>query len=159
VLVLEHRPLVVPAIAAAVVIGVITQTVEAAPTLGLGEWVAAGMGILAGSFISYLSALRTQIVFDSARGDVRWQHFGWPGRVRGSCPLAEVTGVQVLGGSSGDERVVLSTASGVIPLTRHFVGIGRPSLRRPKRAQARRRLVPPGATVAVPWSFTSGARS
>jgi hypothetical protein len=123
VLVLEHRPLVVPAIAAAVVIGVIIQTVEAAPTLGLGEWVAAGMGILAGSFISYLSALRTQIVFDAARGDVRWQHFGWPGRVRGSCPLAEVTGVQVLGGSSGAERVVLSTSSGVIPLTRHFVGI------------------------------------
>ena len=122
-LVLAHRPLFVPAIAAALVIGVIIQTVDAAATLGLGEWAAAGMGILAGSFISYLSALPTRIVFDAARGEVRWQHFGWPGRVRGSCPLAEVTGVQVLSDSSRAERLALSTAAGVVPLTRHFSGI------------------------------------
>ena len=121
-LVLAHRPLVVPGIAAALVIGVIVQTIESAPSLGPGEWVAAGAGILVGSLVSYLSALPSRVVFDAARGDVRWQHFGWPGRVRGSCPLGQVTGVELLADSSGAQRLALSTSAGVVPLTRNFLG-------------------------------------
>jgi hypothetical protein len=121
-LVLAHRPVVVPAIAAALVVGVIYETAGDAPTLGAGQWAAAGMGILVGCFISYLSALRTRIVFDAARGEVRWKHSGWPGRGLGSCPLAEVAGVEVIS-SPGAERLALSTSEGLVPLTRHFSGI------------------------------------
>ena len=115
----------VPTIAAALVIGVVIETVGSAKSLAIGEWVAAGTGILVGSVISYLSALPTRVVFDAVRGVVTWQHFGWPGRVRGGCPLDEVTGVEVHDDSSGASRVVLSTSAGVIPLTRHFTGFDR----------------------------------
>jgi hypothetical protein len=124
-LVLVHRPVVVPTIAAALVIGVIVQAVGSPNALAGGEIVATGAGIVVGSIISYLSALPTRFVFDAARGVVVWQHFGWPGRVRGERPLCEVIGVEVHDDVSGASRVVLSTARGVIPLTRHFIGFDR----------------------------------
>ena len=90
-----HRPVVVPTIAAALVIGVIVQAVGSQNALAIGERFATGIGIVVGSVISYLSALPTRIVFDAVRGVVTWQHFGWPGRVRGERALGEVTGVEV----------------------------------------------------------------
>jgi len=122
-LVLAHKPLVVPGIALFIVLGVITETIRTASTLGVGEWIATALGILVGSLISYLSALRSRVVFDAGRGCVTWQHFGWPGRGRGSCPLDQVTEVQVLDDSSGAQRLALSTPGGVVPLTRYFSGI------------------------------------
>jgi hypothetical protein len=123
--VLVHRPVVVPIIAASLVIGVIVETVGSAKPLAIGEWVAVGTGILVGSVISYLSALQTRVVFDAVRGVVTWQHFGWPGRERGCCRLGQVTGVDVHDDPTGASRVVLSTSLGVIPLTRHFTGFDR----------------------------------
>lgn len=122
---LLHRPVVVPTIAAALVIGVIVQAVDSPNALAVGERVATGTGIVVGSVISYLSALPTRFVFDAARGVVAWRHFGWPGRVRGERPLCEVIGVEVHDDPSGASRVVLSTSTGVIPLTRHFTGFDR----------------------------------
>ncbi len=69
---LVHRPVVVPTIAAALVIGVIIQTVGSAKSLAIGEWAAAGTGILVGSVISYLSALPTRVVFYAVCGVVTW---------------------------------------------------------------------------------------
>ena len=124
-LVLVHRPLVVPLVAAAMVVGVAIETAGSARALSLGEWIAAGLGMLVGSFISYLSALRTRVVFDASSGHVHWQHFGWPGRARGGCSLSDVTGVEVLDDQSGASRLALSTTGGVVPLTRHFTGFER----------------------------------
>ena len=120
-----HRPVVVPTIAAALVLGVIAQAVGSAKAIATGEWVAVVIGSLAGSAVAYLSALPTRVVFDAVRGDVSWEHFGWPGRERGGCPLSEVVGVDVHDEPSGASRVVLSTSTGVIPLTRHFTGFDR----------------------------------
>lgn len=124
-LILVHKPIVVPLIAAALVVGVIVQAVVAEKSLSLGEWIATGTGSLVGSFIAYLSALRTRIVFDASRGHVQWQHFGWPGRARGGCALADVMGVEVLKDLSGASRLALTTTEGVVPLTRHFIGFNR----------------------------------
>jgi hypothetical protein len=110
---------------AALVIGVIVQAVGSPNALAIGEWLATGAGIVVGSVIAYLSALPTRFVFDADRGVVTWQHFGWPGRVRGERPLCEVAGVEVHDHPSGASRVVLSTSTGVIPLTRHFIGFDR----------------------------------
>ncbi len=121
-LVLEHRPLVVPILAAALVLAVVVQTLGSARSLGPGEAIAAVLGIGVGSLVAYLSALRSRVVFDAPGREVRWQHRGWPGRGRGSCPLAQVSGVEVCAEPSGATRLALTTSQGVVPLTRHFWG-------------------------------------
>jgi hypothetical protein len=124
-LVLEHRPIVTPAIAAALVFGVVVETARSAPSLDLAEWTASVLGISVGSFIAYLTALRSCVTFDSVRQQVRWNHLGWPGRGRGSCPLARITGIRARGDEAGNKRITLTTSEGVIPLTRHYSGFER----------------------------------
>jgi hypothetical protein len=114
---------VVPGLAAALVIGVAVQALGSASSLAIGEWVATSAGVLVGSCIAYLSALPSHVVFDAARDEVRWQHRGWPGQLRGSCLLADMKGVRVDADTSRAERLVLVTSAGVVPLTRHFSGI------------------------------------
>ena len=47
-LVLEHRPIVLPALAAALVVGVVIQTLRFATSNSAAEWAGASAGILAG---------------------------------------------------------------------------------------------------------------
>lgn len=122
---LEHRPHLVPLLAALGVVGVVVQTVHSAASLGLGEWVATGAGVLVGSFIAYISALPSRVEFDADRGDVSWHHIGWPGRMRGNCPLDQVTGCEVVADESGNKRLVLTTSAGIVPLSRHFTAFER----------------------------------
>lgn len=70
-LVLEHRPLLVPILAAALVLAVVVQTLGSARSLGPGEAIAAVLGIGVGSLVAYLSALRSRVVFDAPGREVR----------------------------------------------------------------------------------------
>jgi hypothetical protein len=64
-LVVVHRQLVGPFVAAAiVVVGVAVETAGSAPSLSIGEWIAAGIGMIVGSFISYLCVSCTRVVFN-----------------------------------------------------------------------------------------------
>ena len=122
---LEHRPLLVPALAMSLVIGVVIQTINSAPSLGFGEWIATGAGVIVGCIIAYLSALPSRVEFDAARCEIRWNHVGWPGRERGSLPLDQVTGIKVLADEIGTKRMAITTSTDVVPLTRHFTAFER----------------------------------
>lgn len=122
---LEHRPLLVPLLAASCVAGLVIKTIGSAASLSLGEWVATGAGVLVGSLIAYLSALPSRVEFDAVRSAVNWCHTGWPGRARGNCPLRQVTGIELHADESGCKRLVLTTSAGVVPLTRHFTAFER----------------------------------
>lgn len=123
-LVLEHRPIVLPALGAALCAAVVFQTLQSAASLSASEWAGASAGILVGGFITYLMALPSRVVFDSSRREIRLRHSGWPGRGENRCAFDDVTGVEVQEDSSiGAKRVVLLTSRGPIPLTRHFSGI------------------------------------
>ena len=122
---LEHRPFLVPALAMSLVIGVVIQAVNSAPSLSFGEWVATGAGVLIGCIIAYLSALPSRVEFDANRCEIRWDHVGWPGRERGSLPLDQVTGIKVLADEIGAKRLAITTSTDVVPLTRHFTAFER----------------------------------
>lgn len=122
---LEHKPRFVPAIALLLVIGVVAQALGSPSSLSLAQWVGTGFGVLVGSFITYYAALPSHVEFDAERGEVRWRHVGWPGRAAGSCPLGQITEVQLLEDEHGLKRLALTTDAGVVPLTRHLTAFER----------------------------------
>jgi len=78
--------------------------------------------------IAYRMALPSRAVFDAAKGEVSWSQAGWRGRDHGSCPLGDVTGIDVASQSPNDDgaqRLVLQMTHGPVPLTRDFWGFGR----------------------------------
>ena len=124
-LVLEHKPWVVPALVASCVVAVIAQTANSPSSLSFSEWIGTAAGVSVGGAIAYLAALPSRVIFDATAGQVTWNHMGWPGRLQGSCPLSEVTGVELLAEESGAKRLALCTSSGLVPLTRHYTGFER----------------------------------
>lgn len=119
--------MLVPTLAGALVLAVLVDTLRSASSHSAGEWAAATLGILVGGFITYLSALRSRVVFDASREEVRWRLAGWPGQRQGACPLAQLRGLQVLGDRApgGVQGLALLTPGDSIPLTRHGLAVGR----------------------------------
>ena len=127
-LILEHKPMVLPAIAAVLAFAVLAQALRSPGSVSLSGWVGTVLGSAVAGFIAYLMALPSRVVFDAGAGEVSWHHKGWPGRAHGRRKLDEITGVEVASRSPGGDgagRVTLLTAEGPIPLTRDFWGIGR----------------------------------
>ena len=124
---MEHKPVVLPAAAGALALAVLVDTLRSAPSLSAGEWVAALAGISVGAFVAYLTALRSRVVFDAEREEVRWHHAGWPGERKGACPLSRLRGIRVLGGrtSGGSHGLTLLTSEGPVRLTRALLGVDR----------------------------------
>ena len=125
-LVLEHRPVVIPAVAMLLVANVLLQTLRA-PTPPSGtEWAGVVLGSFVGLLIAYLSSLRTRVVFEARRREVHWHHIGWPGQTRGACSFDDVTGVEVVSSEGGGaQRITLRTNQGAVPLMRGFFGFHR----------------------------------
>ena len=122
-LALKHRPVFVPALAISLVVGVLVDELSS-PTLPSGtEWIALGLGCSVGLLIAYLSSLRSEIVFDAMRREVRWHHIGWPGGERGTVSFDDLTDVLIVSAEErGAERIVLRTSRGTVPLTRGYFG-------------------------------------
>jgi len=127
-LVLEHKPIVLPAVAALLAIAVLAEALRAPASVSAAGWVATVLGSTVALVIAYRMALPSRVLFDAVRGEVSWSQTGFSGRDEGSCPLDGVTGVDVASRSPNDDgaqRLVLQTTNGPVPLTRDFWGFGR----------------------------------
>jgi hypothetical protein len=127
-LVLEHKPVVLPAMVALLAIVVLADALRAPASVSAADWVGTALGSTVAMVIAYLMALPSRVVFDAVTGEVSWSQAGWRGRAHGSCPLGDITGVDVASRSPNDDgaqRLVLQTAHGPVPLTRDFWGFGR----------------------------------
>jgi hypothetical protein len=127
-LVLEHNPVLPPATVALLAIAVLAGALRAPASVSAAGWVGTVLGASVAMVIAYLMALPSRVAFDAVAGEVSWSQAGWRGRDLGSCPLGDITGVDVTSRSPNDDgaqRLVLQTTHGPVPLTRDFWGFGR----------------------------------
>ncbi len=127
-LVLEHKPRLLPAVAALLAVGVLADALRDPASVSAAGWVGTVLGSTVALVIAYQMASPSRVAFDAVRGEVSWSQAGFPGRNHGSCPLDGVTGVDVASRSPNDDgaqRLVLQTTTGPVPLTRDFWGFGR----------------------------------
>ena len=128
VIVLEDRPIVLPAILAAASLVFAVGLTSHVPALLAGEKEAIGivLGCLLCAFGAVLLFRRDRFVFDGSRRRVRWSKWSLARASSGEVDFADILDV-TLESTSGAEgggsyRVALRTSSGTVPLTETYSG-------------------------------------